>query len=61
MASNIASGTAVLDSAQNVNLGTGINCDLVAIPNYIDQTNQQVIPFSSLKGNPYYYHFNVCH
>ena len=60
MTSNISTGTAVLDSAQNINIGAGLNCDLVAIPNYIDQTNQQVVPFTSLKGNPFYYNFKVC-
>ena len=60
MTTNIAPGTVVVDSAQNINLGTGLNCDLVAIPNFVDQTNQQVVPFTSLKGNPYYYSFNVC-
>ena len=60
MTSNIGTGTVVIDSAQNINLGAGLNCDLVAIPNFIDQTNQQVVPFTSLKGNPLYYSFNVC-
>jgi hypothetical protein len=60
MTSNIPTGASDIDSAQNINLGIGINCDLVAIPNYIDQTNQQVVPFTSLKGNPLYFHFNVC-
>ncbi|HEX7587508.1 MAG TPA: hypothetical protein VF478_04265, partial [Anaerolineae bacterium] len=60
MTSNIGTGTVVLDSPQNINLGAGLNCDLVAIPNFVDQTNQQVVPFTSLKGNPLYYSFNVC-
>ena len=58
--SNIPTGTSTIDSPQNINLGAGLNCDLVAIPHFIDQTNQQVVPFSSLKGNPLYYSFNVC-
>jgi hypothetical protein len=60
MTSNLPTGTATIDSPPNINLGAGLNCDLVAIPNFIDQTNQQVLPFTSLKGNPFYYSFNVC-
>jgi hypothetical protein len=60
MTSSIGTGTVVVDSPQNINLGIGISCDLVAIPHYVDPTNQQVVPFPSLKNNPFYYSFNVC-
>lgn len=58
--SNIATGTSEFATSQNINLGIGLNCDLVAIPYYVDPVNQQVVPFPSLKGNPLYQPFKIC-
>jgi len=57
---NLAVGTSQFTTSQNINLGVGLNCDLVAMPYYIDPTSQQVVPFSSLKGNPLYQPFKIC-
>jgi hypothetical protein len=57
---NIATGAASLVSDRHITIGQG-RCDYVAMPFYIDQANQQVVPFmSTTSGQPLYAHFTVC-
>jgi hypothetical protein len=53
-------GTSTFTSSQNINIGIGISCDLVAIPHYIDPTNQAVIPFKTTNNNALYQGIKVC-
>jgi hypothetical protein len=57
---NIPTGSASLTSDRHVNIGVG-RCDYTAIPYYVDQSNQQVVPFMSTAGHPLYENFTVCH
>ncbi len=58
--SNVATGSVEITSPQHVNFGTG-RCDYIAIPYYIDQTNQQLVQFQTIKGGALFYQFSVCH
>lgn len=57
---NLAPGTSSITTSQNINLGIGIRCDLVAIPHYVDPTNQQVVPFRAINGNALYQAIKLC-
>lgn len=57
---NLATGTAEAVTSQNINLGVGIRCDLVAIPHYVDPTNQQIVPFPVTQGNALYQNIKLC-
>jgi len=57
---NLTTGTSSIITSQNINLGHGIRCDLVAIPHYVDPTNQQVVAFKAINGNALYQAIKLC-
>ncbi len=59
VSSHIGTPSVELETPKHINLGVG-KCDYIAIPHYVDPTNQQIIPFQSLKGNPLYVPFSAC-
>ncbi len=52
--SNLATGTLALFTSQNINLRTGISCDLIAIATYVDPVNQLPTPFQATKDNGHF-------
>ena len=58
---NIGTGAVELSTSQTINLGTGIRCDLVAIPYYVNPVDQQVLPFRTPDGgNALYQAIKLC-
>jgi hypothetical protein len=60
MNSNLATGTSVLSTSQNIDLRAGISCDLIAIANYVDPVNQLPTPFQATKDDGHF-SFSPCH
>jgi hypothetical protein len=58
--SNLPTGTTGVSTSQNINVGRGISCDLIAVANYIDPVNQLPTPFQSTK-NEGHFSFTPCH
>lgn len=57
---NIVVGTVTLSSERNISIGAG-RCDYIAVPHYVDQTNQQIVQFNKPGGGGLYKSFSVCH
>ncbi len=56
----MATGATTMTTSQNINLGTGIRCDLIAIAYYVDPVSQLPVMFQATK-NGGYFPFTVCH
>ncbi len=60
MNSNVAAGTSVLSTTQNISIRTGISCSLIAIATYVDPVNQLPTPFQATR-NDGRFSFSPCH